>query len=84
MAAVDKTPHETQLDSPADDIFDIVLDVDFPYVTRAIRAETAGNVILITKAGNQRTARFKDGETRPIRAVKALSGTTATGLEGMR
>lgn len=74
------------LTSPAQDVFAITPSdaVDLAFATRAIRAAGAGNVVLITLAGQQRTCAFAAGETRAIRATRVLaSGTTATGLEGM-
>jgi hypothetical protein len=74
------------LSAPASDVFPITPDDanDLTKFTRAIRADTAGDVVLVTVAGNERTVKFAAGETRPIRAsrVKA-TGTTAGGIEGM-
>lgn len=74
------------LSSPAADVFPITPNdgADLSNTTRAIRAAGAGNVVLITLSGQQRTCAFAAGETRPIRATRVLAtGTTATGLEGM-
>ena len=74
------------LDSPASDVFPIIPDdnTDLAVATRAIRADTGGDVVLVTLDGNERTCRFADGETRAIRATRVkATGTTATSLEGM-
>ena len=74
------------LDSPATDVFPITPDddTDLAVTTRAIRADTGGDVVLVTLEGNQRTCKFADGETRAIRATRIkATGTTAAGLEGM-
>jgi len=74
------------LDSPASDVFPITPDddTDLAVATRAIRADTGGDVVLVAMAGPERTCRFADGETRAIRATRIkATGTTATGLEGM-
>jgi hypothetical protein len=78
--------YSSGLDSPASDVFPITPDddTDLAVATRAIRAETGGNVVLVAMAGPERTCRFADGETRAIRATRIkATGTTATGLEGM-
>jgi hypothetical protein len=84
---VDKfATHSAGLDSPASDVFPIIPDdvTDLAVATRAIRANAAGDVVLVTMEGNERTAKFADGETRAIRATRIkATGTTATGLEGM-
>lgn len=50
---------------------------------RALRANTAGVIRVITEAGNTRDMNFLAGETRPIFATHVKSaGTTATGIEG--
>ena len=74
------------LDSPASDVFPITPDddTDLATATRAIRADGAGDVVLVTVAGNERTCRFSAGETRAIRATRVkATGTTASALEGM-
>lgn len=51
---------------------------------RAIRVTGAGNVVVRTLRGDNRTLAFFDGETRPIYVLKVYqSGTTATGIEGL-
>ena len=78
--------HASALDSPAEDVFPITPNdtIDLALATRAIRASGAGNVVVITVAGNERTCAFTAGETRAIRATRVkATGTTATGLEGM-
>ena len=78
--------YSSGLDSPASDVFPITPDddADLAVATRAIRAETGGDVVLIAMAGPERTCKFGDGETRAIRATRIkATGTTATGLEGM-
>ena len=78
--------YSSGLDSPASDVFPITPDddTDLAVATRAIRADTGGNVVLVAMAGPERTCRFADGETRAIRATRIkATGTTATGLEGM-
>lgn len=74
------------IDAPASDVFLISPnnDVDLAKVTRAIRANTAGDVVVVTVAGSTVTLKFAAAETRPIRVVRVkATGTTATGLEGM-
>lgn len=76
----------SSLSSPAEDVFPITPNdgADLSTATRAIRAAEAGNVVLITISGNQRSCAFAAGETRAIRATRVLAtGTTATGIEGM-
>jgi hypothetical protein len=78
--------YSSGLDSPATDVFLITPDddTDLAVTTRAIRANTGGDVVLVTLEGNERTCKFADGETRAIRATRIkATGTTATGLEGM-
>ena len=78
--------YSSGLDSPASDVFPITPDddQDLAVTTRAIRADTGGDVVLVAMAGPERTCRFADGETRAIRATRIkATGTTATGLEGM-
>jgi len=46
---------------------------------------TAGNMVIVTKAGNTRTVPIEAGELEPISVVKVLlTGTTATGLWGYK
>jgi hypothetical protein len=74
------------LDSPATDVFPITPNdnTDLAVATRAIRADSGGDVVLVTLEGIERTAKFADGETRAIRATRVkATGTTAAGLEGM-
>ena len=78
--------YSSALDSPASDVFPITPNdaSNLAMATRAIRANGAGDVVLVTVAGNERTCKFAAGETRPIRATRVkATGTTATGLEGM-
>jgi hypothetical protein len=78
--------YSSGLDSPATDVFLITPDddTDLAVTTRAIRANTGGDVVLVTLEGNERTCKFADGETRAIRATRIkATGTTAAGLEGM-
>lgn len=78
--------YSSALDSPASDVFPITPDddTDLAVATRAIRADTGGDVVLIAMAGPERTCKFANGETRAIRATRIkATGTTATGLEGM-
>lgn len=78
--------YSSGLDSPASDVFPITPDddVDLAVATRAIRANSGGDVVLVAMAGPERTCKFADGETRAIRATRIkATGTTATGLEGM-
>lgn len=57
---------------------------DLPYRVYAIRATGAGNVVIDTAEGIQRTLAFAAGETRHVIADKVYAtDTTATGLEGM-
>jgi hypothetical protein len=79
-------PGESGLEAPASYVFAITPDDDNDLAihTRAIRANTAGDVVLVTAGGSEVTCKFAAGETRPIRAVRVLAtDTTATGLEGM-
>lgn len=56
--------------------------IDLLRPIRAIRADVAGNVTVITRGGT-RNMKFAAGETRTVVATRVkLSGTTATGLEG--
>ena len=78
--------YSSSLDSPASDVFPITPNdvTDLAVTTRAIRANTGGDVMLVTLEGNERACKFADGETRAIRATRIkATGTTATGLEGM-
>lgn len=51
---------------------------------RGLRATAAGNVVVDTLQGTQRTLAFAAGETRPIYVTKVYqTGTTATGIEGL-
>ena len=51
---------------------------------RAIRVEVAGDVVVDTQLGTQRTLAFVAGETRPMVVLKVYqTGTTATGIEGI-
>ena len=78
--------YSSGLDSPASDVFPITPDdnTDLAVATRAIRADTGGDVVLVAMAGPERTCRFADGETRAIRATRIkATGTTAADLEGM-
>lgn len=51
---------------------------------RALRVTGAGNVVVKTMRGDNRTLAFFDGETRPVYVLKVYqSGTTATGIEGL-
>lgn len=78
--------YSSGLDSPASLVFVITPDDgnDLAVPTRAIRADGAGDVVLVTAGGSAVTCKFAAAETRPIRAVRILAtGTTATGLEGM-
>ena len=74
------------LSSPANDVFPITPNdgADLPKVTRAIRADAAGDVVCVMLSGDERTLKFAAAETRAVRVsrVKA-TGTTATGLEGI-
>lgn len=88
-------PFETYmpgLTSPPSDVVEITPDDDNELDTpiRALRAATAGNVVVVTYAGNERVMRFTAGETR-VQRIKQVrengtdspaSTTTATGLEG--
>lgn len=57
--------------------------VDLPQLIRAIRADVAGNVAVVTLDGVSHTMPFTAGETRTVLAKRIKSaGTTATGLEG--
>lgn len=58
--------------------------VDLPSPIRRIRATVAGNVKITTIADNAVVIAILAGETRDI-AIKRVwvTGTTATGLEGM-
>lgn len=70
----------------ATDVFPITPSdtTDMAKPARAIRANVAGTVRLITYAGVTRDAVFAAGETRMIWARRVLAtGTTAAGLEAM-
>ena len=50
----------------------------------ALRATGAGNIAIITRAGNSVVMAFAAGETREVYTSKILkTGTTATGVEAM-
>lgn len=58
--------------------------VDLATPIRAIRASGAGNIVVNTRSGNQRTIAILAGETRYLKITRVLNtSTTATGLEGM-
>lgn len=61
---------------------DMVDDPNGPF--RALRANTAGLISVVTAAGTLRQMNFLAGETRyvAIRRIR-VSGTGATGIEGM-
>lgn len=70
----------------ADDVYPITPDddTDLPVPIRAIRADGGGEITAVTGAGNERTFKIADGETRYIHIVRVLdTGTTATDIEGM-
>jgi len=57
---------------------------DLIKTVRAIRANTAGTVKITAIDGTAPTLNFYAGETRPVAATRIwLTGTTATGIEGM-
>ena len=74
-------------DGPATHVFTITPHDtnELDYVTRAIRANTAGVIRLASlRTGANVDCNFAAGETRPIRTKRVLAtGTTATGIEGM-
>lgn len=73
--------------SPAEDV--VPIDVSGGNVTpsqpyRALRCTGAGNVVVDTLTGTNRTLAFDVNETRAVYVTKIYqSGTTATGIEGM-
>jgi hypothetical protein len=74
------------LTSPADDWFVITKSdtVDEPIRPRAVRANTAGDVVCVSKSGVVTTFTVAAGEVLTIRPVRInLTGTTATGLVGL-
>jgi hypothetical protein len=69
---------------PAGDITNVTPDDDndLEKPFRAVRCATGGDVKYVTLANNTRTAKFTDGETRPICGTRILStGTTAVDIE---
>lgn len=57
---------------------------NLPTPVRALRVAGAGNVKVVTVAGNTRTLAFLAGETRYIACTKVFAADTdATGIEGM-
>lgn len=58
--------------------------VDTAYVLRGLRIAGAGNVVVTTALGNDRTIAVRDNEILwlVVTRVKA-TGTTATGIEGL-
>lgn len=58
---------------------------DLAFVARALRTTTAGNVVIKTLAGQQRTLAFEAGETRAVAALRVYAtSTTATGIEAIK
>lgn len=67
---------------PLDAILSDTVDLAAP--VRGIRATVAGNVKVTTAAGNARVMAFLAGETRRVACTRVwLTGTTATGLDGL-
>jgi hypothetical protein len=87
MATDSFSSNSSGLESPAVDVFPITPNdsADLSFVTRAIRAQTAGTVACVMVNGQTRNLQFLAGETRAVRVARVLStGTTASmGLEGM-
>lgn len=73
------------LDSPPAHVFDLAPDTDLPRPTRGLMVTGAGDVALITLAGESATLpALSPGVQYAIRATRILSvGTTATGLVGL-
>jgi hypothetical protein len=73
------------LGDAGDDIFPITPSdsLDLPTAVRAIRANTAGAIVVTMRSGQQRTLNFAAGETRVGRFIRVwATSTTATGIEG--
>lgn len=76
---------QSGLDSPPAHAFALIADTDPPRPIRALMVATAGDVALITLAGETATLpALVPGMQYAIRATRILSaGTTATGLVGL-
>lgn len=72
--------------SIARDMFPITPSDSAANVCYGIKCKgNAGNVVVITKAGVQRTIPIAAGELEPVSILKVLAtGTTATGLWGYK
>lgn len=71
------TPHDTNAVTTTRASGEVITGV------RALRANGAGVITVITEAGNTRAMNFLAGETRPVFATHVKStATTATGIEG--
>lgn len=78
--------YSTPITGPSSDVFPIAPNdgADLVKVTRAIRANGAGDVVAVMLSGNERTLKFGAGETRAVRVVRVkATGTTASDLEGI-
>lgn len=57
-------------------------DANLPTFGRAIRAQGAGSIHILTGNGNERTTPIGAGETLFVQVLKVFAtGTTATGIE---
>lgn len=58
--------------------------VNLPKMVRAIRAQAGGTIKILGKDAVAATLYFSDGETRTVWVRRIfVTGTTATGIEGM-
>ena len=73
------------LNTPGDDVY-LITPSDsalLPVAVRALRANGAGTIQVLTRANNTQVMNFAAGETRVVRVLQVfVTNTTATGIEG--
>ncbi len=72
--------------SPADNAFNVVLNVDFPTPSKGIYVGVSGNLRVRMVGGGEVTFQgLQGGVIHPIRAIRVFGGpvTTATGIIGV-
>jgi len=71
--------------SIARDMVPITKDDDLVQRYQGIKCKgTAGNLVVITEAGETRTIPITTGEVEPLYVLRVLEATTATGLWGYK